>query len=181
MSSTLIVYFLTVGVLLPPIVIFSFLLCGLASFDSNHLFFFLGILLIPPFFALRFAVFFFLFFFFFFSFFRFLPFCFLAFVIMRPPKTISLQVGRKLSDKTKDEIMSEVLRVFAGLDVKAVQVAYEVFRVTFASPEHFRAAKLFSGKASFRFVVLYLGGPTHLLRAFTFSIFLSRRMTDPWK
>ena len=64
MSSTLIVYFLTVGVLLPPIVIFSFLLCGLASFDSNHLFFFLGILLIPPFFALRFAVFFFFVFFF---------------------------------------------------------------------------------------------------------------------
>ena len=37
-SSTLIVYFLTTGVLLPPIVIFSFLLCGLASFDSNRFF-----------------------------------------------------------------------------------------------------------------------------------------------
>ena len=55
---------------------------------------------------------------------------------MRLPKTISLQVGRKLANKTKDEILTEVLRVFAGLDVKAVQIAYEVFRVTFASPEH---------------------------------------------
>ena len=37
--------------------------------------------------------------------------------------------------------MTEILRVFAGLDIKAVQIAYEVVRVTFASPEHFRAAK----------------------------------------
>ena len=42
--------------------------------------------------------------------------------------------------------MTEILRVFAGLDVKAVQIAYEVVRVTFASPEHFRAAKSFLGK-----------------------------------
>ena len=68
---------------------------------------------------------------------------------MRLPKTISLQVSHKLADKTKDEIMTEVLRVFAGLDVKAVQVAYEVVRVTFASPEHFRAAKSFSGNGIF--------------------------------
>ena len=40
---------------------------------------------------------------------------------MRLSKTISLQVGRKLTGKTKDEIMTEVLRVFAGLDFKAVQ------------------------------------------------------------
>ena len=67
MSSTLIVYFLTIiGVLLSPIVIFSFFLCRFASLDSN-----------PPFF---FA-------------FRFLPFCIFAFVIMHLSKTISLQVG----------------------------------------------------------------------------------------
>ena len=68
---------------------------------------------------------------------------------MRLPKTISLQVSRKLADKTEDEIMTEVLRVFAGLDVKAVQVTYEVVRVTFASPEHFWAAKSFSGNGIF--------------------------------
>jgi len=104
-SSTLIVYFLTIGVLLPPIVIFSFLLCGLASLESNH----------PSFFSH---------FFFGFWLFCFLPFCFFVFVIMRLPFIISLQVGRKLADKTKDEIMTEVLRVFACLDVKAVQVAH---------------------------------------------------------
>ena len=36
--------------------------------------------------------------------------------------------------------MTEVLRVFAGLEVKAIQVAYNVGRVTFASPELFQAA-----------------------------------------
>ena len=51
---------------------------------------------------------------------------------MRLPKPITLRVGRKLADKSKDEIMTEVLRVFAGLEVKAIQVAYEVVRVTFA-------------------------------------------------
>ena len=40
MSSTLIVYFLTVGVLMPPIVIFSFLLCELVSLNSNLSLFF---------------------------------------------------------------------------------------------------------------------------------------------
>ena len=76
--------------------------------------------------------------------------------------------------------MTEVLRVFAGLDVKAVQVAYEVVRVTFGSPEHFRAAKSFSRKNIFGLWYSILGAAP-LLRACTLSIFLSRRMTDPWR
>ena len=100
---------------------------------------------------------------------------------MRLPKTISLQVSHKLADKTKDEIMTEVLRVFAGLDVKAVQVAYEVVRVTFASPEHFRAAKSFSGNGIFSACGALSWGAAPLLRACTFSIFLSRRIKDPWR
>ena len=158
-SSTLIVYFLTTGVLLPPIVIFSFLLYGLASFGSN-LFFSLSILLIPAF--LRFALCRF------FAF-RFLPFCFFAFVIMRLLKTISLQVGRELADKTKDEIMTQVLRVFAGLDIKAVQVAYEVVRVTFASPGHFRAVKSFSGKHLFGLLYSILRGGPPITRVHVFD------------
>ena len=142
---TLIVYLVTIGVLLPPIVISSLLLCGLASFDSN-------LFALCCFFA-----------------FRFLPFCFFAFVIMRLPKTISLQVGRKLADKTKDDILTEVLRVFAGLDVKAVQIAYEVVRVTFASPEHFRAAKSFSGKHLFGLWCSILGGGPPVTRVHVFD------------
>ena len=88
---------------------------------------------------------------------------------MRLPKTISLQVGRKLADKTKDEILTEVLRVFAGLDVKAVQIAYEVVRVTFASPEHFRAAKSFSGKHLFGLWCSILGGGPPVTRVHVFD------------
>ena len=163
MTSTLIVYLLTIGVLLPPIVIFSVLLCGLASLDSNLPFFFLAF----RFFAFRlFAS----------SLFRFWLFASSLLLSCAYQKTISLQVGRKLADKTKDEIMTEVLRVFASLDDKAVQVAYEV-RVTFASPEPFRAAKSFSGKHSVFGALSW--GVVPVLRACTSSIFLSRKMTDP--
>ena len=77
---------------------------------------------------------------------------------MRLPKPITLRVGRKLVDKSKDEIMTEVLRVFAGLEVKAIQVAYEVVSVTFATPEHFRASKSYSGKHLFGLWCSILGG-----------------------
>ena len=100
---------------------------------------------------------------------------------MRLPKTISLQVSRKLADKTKDEIMTEVLRVFAGLDVQAVQVAYKFVRVTFASPEHFRAAKSFSRNSIFSVCSALSWEAAPLLRTCTFSIFLSRRIKDPWR
>ena len=89
---------------------------------------------------------------------------------MRLLKTISLQVGRKLVDKSKDEIMTEVLRVFAGLDVKAVQVAYEdVFLVTFASPEHFLATKSFSGKYLFGLLCSILRGRPPITRVHVFD------------
>ena len=80
--------------------------------------------------------------------------------------------------------MTEILRVFAGLDVKAVQIAYEVVRVTFASPEHFRAAKSFLGKPLSGLWCSILGGGVGgvpLLRACTFSKFLLRRMIDLWR
>ena len=78
-------------------------------------------------------------------------------------------MDHKLADKTKDEIVTEDLRVSAGLDVKAFQVAYEVVRVTFASPEHFRAAKLFSGKHLFGFWCSILGGGPSITRVHVFD------------
>ena len=109
-----------------------------------------------------------------FSFFAFSPFafCFFAFVIMRLPKTISLQVGRKLADKTKDEIMTEVLQV-SRLRMRS-SVSPSPLWSTFG------AAKSSSGKHLFGFWCSILwGGP--LLRACTFAIFPSRRTTDPWR
>ena len=164
MSSTLIVYFL-IGVLPPPIVM-SLLSYGLATFDSNLSL--SAFSLISPFTFALLAVFAFSpfrFFIFPVSLFRpFLNFSCLFFsllsgcFIMRLPKPITLRVGRKLVDKSKDEIMTEVLRVFADLEVKAIQAAYEVVRVTFATPEHFRASKSYSGKHLFGLWCSILGG-----------------------
>ena len=85
---------------------------------------------------------------------------------MRLPKTIGLQVGRKLADKSKDEIMTEVLRVFAGLDAKGCPGCVR------GRPCYLRVSGVLSsgpmvfGEASFRFVVLYLGGrPPYYARA----------------
>ena len=108
-----------------------------------------------------------------------LPFCFFTFVIMRQPKTISLQVGRKVADKSKEGVMTKVLRVLAGLDVKALQVAYEVVRVTFASPELFRAAKWFTGKHLFGLWCSILEGGPPIMRVHVFDF--TKRMTYPWR
>ena len=107
---------------------------------------------------------------------RFLPFTFAR--VMRLPKTISLQADRKLADKSKDEILTEVLQVFSGLDVKAVQIAYEVVRVTFASPEHFRAAKSFSGKHLFGLWCSTLGGGPPVTRMHVFDFPLEDAFGD---
>ena len=104
---------------------------------------------------------------------RFFAFCLfassplLSCAYQKPP--ISLQAGRKLADKTKGNIMTEVLRVFAGLDVKAVQAAYEVVRVTFASPGHFREAKSFPGKHLFALWCSILGGDPPITRVHVFD------------
>ena len=66
--------------------------------------------------------------------------------------------------------MTEILRVFAGLDVKAVQIAYEVVRVTFASPEHFRAAKSFLGKPLSGLWCSILGGRSPLTCVHVFEV-----------
>ena len=41
---------------------------------------------------------------------------------MRVPKTLNVQVGKKLRDKLKEDIMQEVFEVFNLLGVAAVQV-----------------------------------------------------------
>ena len=88
---------------------------------------------------------------------------------MRLPKSISLRVGCKLADKSKGEIMTEVLWGFAGLDVKAVQVAYDVVCVIFASPEQFRAAISFSGNYLFGLRCSIFGGGPPITRLHVFD------------
>ena len=58
---------------------------------------------------------------------------------MKQPRTLNNHVGRKLLDKCQVEIMNEVTRKLNS--VIAVQVLYEILRVTFKTDEAFRAAK----------------------------------------
>ena len=150
MTSTIIVYFLTIGILLPPIVIFSFLLCGLASLDSNHPSFF------PLFWLLAFLLFAFLH----------LRFCYHA-----PTKNHWFagrsQAGWQKQRRDHDRSSSGFRRPWRQGCPGCVRGR----PVTFASLELFRAAKWFSGKHLFGLWCFILeGGP--LLCARTFSIFL---------
>ena len=74
----------------------------------------------------------------------------------RLPLTLNIQVGKKLSEKTKDEIMTELVRIFKH--VRAIQICYDTVRVTFYSPEIFQAAKAQSGVYVFGMWCPILGG-----------------------
>ena len=89
---------------------------------------------------------------------------------MRLPYTLNIQTGRKLNDKSKEEIMEEVVKVFDSLDVVAVQVAFEVVRVTFKSDDCFRTAMANSGVRLFGLWCPILGGgpPVTLVHVFDY-------------
>ena len=94
--------------------------------------------------------------------FRFPPFCVLLSLInfakMRMPLTVNVQSGRKLNNKSKEVIMKEVIKVF-GKGVQAVQIAYEVVRVTLKTEGEFKLAMQQSGVRLFGLWCPILGGP----------------------
>lgn len=84
---------------------------------------------------------------------------------MKQPRTLNIHVGRKLSDKSHAEIMNEVTRKLNS--VVAVQILYELVRVTFKTEEAFRAAKQHKDIYLFSFNCSILGGgppatPVHI-------------------
>lgn len=62
---------------------------------------------------------------------------------MRLPLMLNIQTGRKLANKTKDEIMSEVVKILKH--VRAVQICDDTIRVTFLKEEIFQRAKAILG------------------------------------
>lgn len=88
---------------------------------------------------------------------------------MRLPKTLNVQIGRKLSDKSKDEIMKEVLRVFSAHGVIAVQLMYDTIRVTFKTVEGLDAAKRQDGIHLFGLWCHILGGGPPLTMVHVFD------------
>ena len=88
---------------------------------------------------------------------------------MRQPLTLNIQCGRKLSDKSNPAIMSEVIQKL-GDSVIAVQVCYEILRVTFRTEQAFRAAKSNEGVYLFGLWCRILGGgpPASVVHIFDF-------------
>ena len=82
----------------------------------------------------------------------------LTFFTMGCPKTLNVQVDRKLNDKTKPDIMTEVEKVFNLYGVLAIQIGYNVIRVTFMTDEGLRRAKELSGVRLFGLWSPILGG-----------------------
>ena len=61
---------------------------------------------------------------------------------MRVPNTVSVFCGRQLAGKMKEDIMKEVLVQMGGAaSIRAVQVGYEIIRVTFSLAAAFQQAK----------------------------------------
>ena len=89
---------------------------------------------------------------------------------MRLPLTLNIQCGKKLSGKSKDEILKEVLIVFQRYHVKCVPVAYEVIRITLASAEEYKVAKQQPGIRLFGMWCPILGGgpPITILHIFDY-------------
>ena len=77
---------------------------------------------------------------------------------MRLPLTLNIQIGRKLADKTKDEIMTEVVDLFGSGEIRAVQICYNTIRVTFLSPDVLKKAKESTGVHIFGMWCPILGG-----------------------
>ena len=75
---------------------------------------------------------------------------------MHLPKT--LNVGGKLLDKSKQEIMMEVARVFKIYGVAAIQLLYDTIRITFKTVQSLEAAKRHDGVHLFALWCRILGG-----------------------
>lgn len=89
---------------------------------------------------------------------------------MRLAKTLNVQVGRKLNDRSKPDILTEVEKVFNLYGVVAIQITYEIIRVTFLTDEGHRRAKELSGVRLFGLWCPILGGgpPVTIVHVFDY-------------
>ena len=77
---------------------------------------------------------------------------------MRLGRTLAIQTGRKLSDKSREDIVKAVSSIFKPLAVVAIQLGFEVVRVTFGSNEDFKRAMEMEGVRLFGLYCRILGG-----------------------
>ena len=77
---------------------------------------------------------------------------------MGVPLTLNIQTGRKLVDKSKDEILTELGNVLGADRIRAVQVCYDTIRVTFVRSDVYLKAKENTGLYLFGLWCNILGG-----------------------
>ena len=77
----------------------------------------------------------------------------------RQSSTINIHCGRKLSSKSKDEILDAVMQFFGPAHVTAVQQSFDVIRVSFRSEAHASSALRDSGIRLFGIWCWMDGGP----------------------
>ena len=78
--------------------------------------------------------------------------------MVRLAKTLSIQTGRKLADKSREDIVKAVHSHFSTLNVVAIQIGYEVIRVTFSHVEDYKKAMSKGGVRLFGLYCKILGG-----------------------
>lgn len=85
-------------------------------------------------------------------------------------KTLVVQVGRKLTSKPKSEILAEIVKAFHPFDVRAVQVGFEIIRVSFKTPADCKQAKLLEVVSLFGSSFRIQGGgpPVTMVHVFDF-------------
>ena len=60
---------------------------------------------------------------------------------MGVPLTLNIQTGRKLANKSKDEILTKLGKVLGAERIRAVQVCYDTIRITFIRSDVYLKAK----------------------------------------
>ena len=89
---------------------------------------------------------------------------------MRLPHTLNIQMGKKLRDKTKEEIMKEVCGAFKNFGVEAIQICHEIIRVSFITKGGYDNARRMPGLHLFCMYCPIAGGgpPATMLHIFDY-------------
>lgn len=76
----------------------------------------------------------------------------------RLSKTLSIQTGRKIANQSREDTVKAVSSAFSSLGVVAIQIGYEVIRVSFSTEDGYEKAMERDGICLFGIYCKILGG-----------------------
>lgn len=89
--------------------------------------------------------------------------------LARLAKTLAIQTGRKLADKSREDIVKAVSNHVLGYGIMAIQIGYEVIRVTFHNDESYKRAMQKDGLHLFGLYCKILGGGPSITMVHVFN------------